>query len=428
MIEPGSAVRPFPVDEVRRRFSALERAGRFVFFDNGAGAQVPDTVIEAVTSHLLTRNVQRGGPYRQSREVDAMIARARDSVAAFVNARSADEIAFGLNATSFIRAISLAVGQTLGSRPEIIVSELDHEANVATWLALERAGARIVWWRLNADEGPGRLRAADLEPLLTERTRLVACTMASNATGSLVDVAGVARRAHAVGAEVFLDAVHYAPHGPIDVRALDCDYLVCSGYKVFAPHMGFAWCRREAINRLPTFREDFIPDVTPDKLEAGTYAYENVAGMEAAVGYLEHLGRGVMAGISHDPPASRTDAIRAAMIAIADYERTLSAMLLDEVAGIPGMTVYGVTDRDHLHERVPTLCFSVAGRDSTAIAAGLAAHDVGVRSGHMYSPRLIQRLGLLPAGAVRASLVHYNTAAEIARFGTALREVIEEGR
>src|SRR5262249_2977522 len=199
------------------------------------------------------------------------------------NAPSCDEIAFGVNATSFIRAISLAVGQTLGRRPEVIVSDLDHEANVATWLALERAGARIVWWHARLDADGARLHPADLEPLLSERTRLVACTMASNATGSIVDIAGGARRVHAVGAEVFVDAVHFAPHGPIDVRALDCDYLVCSGYKVFAPHMGFACCRREAINRLPTFREDFIPDVTPDKLEAGTYVYENVAGMEAAV-------------------------------------------------------------------------------------------------------------------------------------------------
>jgi len=416
---------PFPIDEVRRKFSALERAGRFVFFDNGAGAQVPDTVVEAVTDHLLARNVQRGGPYRQSREVDAMIARARDSVAAFVNARSADEIAFGLNATSFIRAISLAVGQTLGSRPEIIVSELDHEANVATWLALERVGARIVWWRVNADDPLGRLRPADLEPLLTERTRLVACTMASNATGSLVDVADVARLAHAVGAEVFLDAVHYAPHGPIDVRALDCDYLVCSGYKVFAPHMGFAWCRREAINRLPTFREDFIPDVTPDKLEAGTYAYENVAGMDAAVEYLEHLGR-VSSNSSAGRRPSRTEVVRSAMNTIAEYERTLSRLLLDEVGRIPGITVYGITDRERLQERVPTLCFTVAGFDPAAIASGLAAREVGVRSGHMYSPRLVARLGLGPAGAVRASLVHYNTAAEIARFGAALTEVLDD--
>jgi cysteine desulfurase family protein (TIGR01976 family) len=363
----------FPVDDVRRRFPALERAGRFVFFDNGAGVQIPDTVLEAVTDHLLARNVQRGGPYRQSREVDQMIARARDTVAALVNARSADEIAFGLNATSFIRAISLAVGQTLESRPEIIVSELDHEANVATWLALERVGARIVWWRVNADDPLGLLRLADLETLLTERTRLVACTMASNATGSLVDVAGVARRAHAVGAEVFLDAVHYAPHGPIDVRALDCDYLVSSGYKVFAPHMGFAWCRREAINRLPTFREDFIPDVTPDKLEAGTYAYENVAGMDAAVRYLEELGRSFLGGTpSEGAHPSRTEVIRAAMNGIADYERTLSRMLLDEVARIPGVTVYGVTDGARLNERVPTLCFTVAGYESPAVAAGLA--------------------------------------------------------
>jgi cysteine desulfurase family protein (TIGR01976 family) len=409
---------PFPIVEVRRRFPALEQGGHFVFFDNAAGAQIPSSVLDAVTDHLRARNVQRGGPYRQSREVDAAIARARESVAAFVNARGADEIAFGLNATSFIRAISLAIGQTLDTRPEIVVSDLDHEANVATWLALQRAGARIVWWRARVGEDGARLHAADLEPLLTRRTRLVACTMASNATGSLVDVADAARRAHAVGAEVFLDAVHYAPHGPIDVRAIDCDYLVCSGYKVFAPHMGFAWCRREAINRLPTFREDFIPDVTPDKLEAGTYAYENVAGMDAAIAYIEGLGR--------VGAASRVETIRAGMRAIAEYERTLSTRLLDEVERIPGLTVHGVTDRGRLHERVPTLCFSVAGHAASDIADGLAARDIGVRSGHMYSPRLMGRLGLSTAGAVRASLVHYNTADEIARFGAALRELVRD--
>ncbi len=412
--------RIFPVDAVRRQFPALDQAGRFVFFDNAAGAQIPATVLEAVTDHLRMRNVQRGGPYRQSREVDAMIGRARDSVAAFVNARGGDEIAFGLNATSFIRAISLAVGQTLASRREIIVSELDHEANVATWLALERAGARIVWWRARTGADGARLEPADLDSLLTERTRLVACTMATNATGTIVDVADVARRAHAVGAEVFLDAVHYAPHRPIDVKAIDCDYLVCSGYKVFAPHMGFAWCRREAINRLPTFREAFIPDVTPDKLEAGTYAYENVAGMEAAVAYLERIGDGER----RSSAGPRTEAIHAAMTAIAAYECTLSAALLDAVATVPGLTVHGVTDRARLHERVPTLCFTVDGLDASAIATGLAARDVGVRSGHMYSPRLMTRLGLMPAGAVRASLVHYNTVAEIARFREALGEVV----
>ena len=401
----------FPIDDVRRRFPAIARAGRFIFFDNAAGAQVPSPVVDAVTDHLLARNVQRGGPYRHSREVDAMIARARTRVATFVNARGADEIAFGLNATSFIRAISLAVGQTLAARPEVVVSELDHEANVATWLALERVGARIVWWRVR--DSDRRLHPADLDAVLGDRTRLVACTVASNATGTIVDVAEVGRRAHAVGAEVFLDAVHYAPHGAVDVRAFDCDYLVCSGYKIFAPHMGFAWCRREAINRLPTFREDFIPDVTPDKLEAGTYAYENVAGMEAAIEYLEQLGSGSAA---------------AAMALVAEYERTLSSAMLDALQGVRGVTVHGVTHRSRLHERVPTLCFTVDGIESSIVADGFAARDVGVRSGHMYSPRLMARLGLMPGGAVRASLVHYNTPEEVERFRAALVDVIDEAR
>jgi cysteine desulfurase family protein (TIGR01976 family) len=402
---------------VRAQFPAIEQAGRFVFFDNAAGAQVPATVVRAVTDHLLKRNVQRGGPYRHSREVDQMIARTRASVAAFVNADGPDEIAFGLNATSFIRAISLAIGQALGSRREIVVSELDHEANVATWRALERVGARIVLWPVRSD---GRLEPADLDGLLSERTRLVACTVASNATGGIVDVAEVARRAHAVGAEVFLDAVHYAPHGPIDVQALGCDYLVCSGYKIFAPHMGFAWCRRASINALPTFREDFIPDVTPDKLEAGTYAYENVAGMDAAIEYLESLGKDEAA----DSGQARTRTLRRAMSRIAEYERTLSSALLDAIEAVPGARVHGVSDRARLAERVPTVCFTVDGVESSAIATALAEREIGVRFGHMYTPRLMSRLGLLPGGVVRASLAHYNTVDEIGRFAEALAAVV----
>jgi cysteine desulfurase family protein (TIGR01976 family) len=431
MVDPRSSIvatgAAFPVDDIRRRFPAIARAGRFIFFDNAAGAQVPASVVDAVTDHLTARNVQRGGPYGRSREVDAMIVRARESVAAFVNARSADEIAFGLNATSFMRALSLAVGQTIdpagrgasATRSEIVVTELDHEANIATWLALERYGARIVWWRVRGD---ARLHPSDLEEVVGPQTRLIACTMASNATGSLVDVAGAARIARAAGAELFVDAVHYAPHGPIDVQAIDCDYLVCSGYKVFAPHMGFAWCRREAIAALPTFREHFIPDAMPDKLEAGTYSYESIAGVEAAIEYLHDLGSDA------GRRGSRVETLRLAMTAIASYEQTLAREFLDAIEGIPGAAVHGVVDRDRLGERVPTLSFTVSGVDSTAIAAALATRDVGLRSGHMYSPRLIARLGLAGGGVVRASLVHYNTTAEIARFRAALIEVIDEAR
>ena len=390
-----------------------------MFFDNAAGAQIPGSVLAAVTDHLVSRHVQRGGPYPHSQQVDAMIARARDAVAAFVNAQSPREIAFGLNATSFIRSISLAVGQTLGSRREIVVSDLDHEANIATWLALERLGARIVWWNVRDD---GRLHVADLEALVSERTRLVACTAASNATGTRLDVAGATKVAHRAGAEMFVDAVHFGPHGSIDVQSLDCDYLVCSGYKIFAPHMGFAWCRSEAIDGLPTFREDFIPDVTPDKLEAGTYAYESVAGMEAVVEYLARLGR----RCAVSPDLGRTVAVRAAMDAIAAYERTLSEALVDAVLSIDGAVVHGIVDRQQIADRVPTVSFTVRNVAPAAIAAALARRGVGARSGHMYAPRLMHRLNLMPGGTVRVSLVHYNTLAEVSRFRDALADAVAD--
>src|SRR3981081_1004814 len=289
----------FPAQALREQFPALTRAGGSIFFDNAAGAQVPQVVLDAVNRHLVDHNVQRGGRYSQSMAVDATIARSRASVAAFINARRTEEGAFGMNATCFIRLVSLAGGQTLGERNEIVVTDLDHEANIATWLALERMGAKFVWWKIRAD---GCLHPEDLQPLLSSRTRMVACTLASNALGSIVDVRAAADLAHAVGAEIFLDSVHYGPHGTIDVQAFDCDYLVCSGYKIFAPHMGFMWGRYERLMALPTFREDFIPAEPPGKIEAGTVIYENVAGMDAAVNYLAQVGRN-LAGKPGPPDA-----------------------------------------------------------------------------------------------------------------------------
>src|SRR5215470_15419087 len=197
----------FPITQVRAAFPSLQ--DDFIFFDNAAGAQSPRTVLDAVANHLLHRNVQRGGRYRQSQEVDEAIAQARTSVALLVNARHPDEISFGMNATSFMRLISIAIGQSLKDRREIVVTDLDHEANVAVWLALEREGAKVLWWHFRDD---GLLHAEDLDQLLSPRARIVACTLASNAIGSILDIAEVSRRAHAAGAEVFVDAVHYGPH------------------------------------------------------------------------------------------------------------------------------------------------------------------------------------------------------------------------
>ncbi len=400
----------FPVDHVRAAFPALQ--DEFIFFDNAAGAQSPKAVLNAVANHLLHRNVQRGGRYKQSREVDEAIAQARASVALLVNARHPDEISFGMNATSFMRLISLAIGQSLKDRREIIVTDLDHEANIAVWLALEREGAKILWWHFRDD---GRLHPEDLEKLLSPRTRVVACTLASNAIGSVLDVTEISRLAHAAGAEVFIDAVHYGPHGPIDVQAFDCDYLVCSGYKIFSPHMGFLWGRLETLNALPTFREDFVPDTTPAKLEIGTYIYENVAGMDAAVRYMEDLGRLIKPVVT-----SRRTAVVAATEAIRSYEAQLSHAMLDALKNA-NATVYGITAKEQIAHRTPTLCFNLPGISPAKVTEELAKQNIGVRDGHMYSPRLMKRLGLTKeSGAVRASLVHYNTLEEVRKFGSAL--------
>jgi cysteine desulfurase family protein (TIGR01976 family) len=412
--------RRFPIDEVRSRFPALQRSG-FIFFDNAAGAQVPQGVIDAVNHHLLDCNVQRGGRYAKSLQVDAGISSARQSVATLLNARDPNEVAFGMNATSFIRLMSLAIGQTLRPRNEIILTDIDHEANVATWLTLASEGAKFLWWRMRGD---GNLHVEDLQPLLSERTRLVSCAVASNALGSIVDVAAAAELAHGSGAELFLDCVHYSPHGPIDVQAWGCDYLVCSGYKVFSPHMGFLWGRLELLRNLPTFREDFIPDEPPGKIEAGTFVYENVAGMDAAVRYLESLGEEFL---EEGAKPSRRGNLIAAMNEIRNYEEALSSEML-RVLRECGAQVYGIPPEQQSAQRVPTFLFTLKSVSPERATQRMADAGIGVRDGHMYAPRLIARLGLpFPEGAVRASLVHYNTLEEIHRFADVLHDLSQHG-
>lgn len=410
----------FPIESIRAQFPALRRTPLFTFFDNAAGAQVPQIVLDAVNQHLVERNVQRGGRYRHSREVDATIARARESVGVFLNARDPSEVAFGMNATSFIRLVSLAIGQMLHERNEIIVTDMDHEANVATWLALEREGAKFQWWRMRDD---GNLHAEDLKPLLSSKTRLVACTVASNALGSIVDVAAAAKLAHEAGAEIFLDCVHYGPHAVMDVQAFDCDYLVCSGYKIFSPHMGFLWGRRKLLEKLPTFREDFIPDEPPGKIEAGTFIYENVAGMDAAVSYMENLGKSLGDGEGAGAANSKRANIVRAMMAIRSYEESLSLELL-RILRECGATIYGVREDHRVRERVPTLCFNLRKTAPAKVTETMSNAGIGIRDGHMYTPRLMKRFDLRQdSGVVRISAVHYNTMEEVRRFGEVLADL-----
>jgi cysteine desulfurase family protein (TIGR01976 family) len=409
----------FPVDEIRALFPAIRKAGDFIFLENAGGSQVPQTVVDAVANHLIDFNVQRMAKYQHSQGVDRNLDEARESVGMLVNAYRAEEISFGLNATSFIRLVSLGIAKMLGERNEIVITDMDHDANIATWMALEADGARIVWWKMRED---GTLHTEDLAPLLTSRTRLVACTVTAHSIGTIVDVKNVGEMAHAAGAEVFLDCVHYGPHGLIDVQAWDCDYLVCSGYKNFSPHMGFLWGRYDALVKLPTFKEDFIPDVPPYKIEVGTFTYENVAGMNAAVRYLEDLGRRFLAGEGH----SRREALAAAMGAIRDYELRLSREMI-AVLKRHGAEIYGISDEAKLSGRVPTICFNIPGVTPQYIATEMGKARIGVRDGHMFAPRLMKRLGLsMETGALRVSLVHYNKVEEIARFDTVLGEILSK--
>ena len=401
----------FPIDSIRSQFPALNEPRGTIFFDNAAGAQLPARVVDAVRDHLVHRMVQRGGPYMLSREVDDVIERARAAVADLVNAAEPNEIVFGLNGTSFMRLVSQTIAEQRNGRNEIIVTELDHEANISVWLDLQKRGFTIRFWPL-ADGNP-RLDLKDLVPLLSDKTRLVAVTWASNATGSLVDVATVAAAAHDAGAEVFVDAVHYLPHGPIDVQNTGIDYMACSTYKAFAPHMGFGWGRKQHLDNLPTFREYFIPDAAPFKFEIGTYVYENVAGMMAAIEYLEDVGR--RCGADGD----RRQAIHHAMEAIRRYEMTLSDCMLQGLEKIPSVRVYGLRNPS---DRTPTFCFTVEGVPPAKVCENFGRLGYALRHGHLYCPRLIKRMGLSEdAGAIRASLVHYNTADEIDGFLEALR-------
>ena len=426
MVEPSPRLsNAFPVEALRQEFPALRRSGDFIFLENAGGSQVPQRVVDAVAEHLIDFNVQRMAKYRHSAGVDRKLAQARESVAILVNAYRPEEISFGLNATSFIRLVSLGIGKRIaadrgpGARDEIVVTDMDHDANISTWTALEEQGAKIVWWRMRE----GALHVEDLLPLLNARTRIVACAAAAHSLGTLVDVASVGAAAKAAGAELFVDAVHFGPHGLIDVQAWNCDYAVFSGYKNFSPHMGFLWGRYEALLALPTFREDFIPDAPPYKIEVGTFPYENVAGMNAAVNYLESVG----ARLAPGETLSRRETLARAMGAIRDYEQILAREMLRALKRL-GATIHGIADEAEVARRVPTICFSLPGMSPSDFAARMGEAGVGLRDGHLFAPRLMKRLGLpMEVGAIRVSLVHYNTVEEIQRFEAIAARVLAAG-
>ena len=420
------ATRPFDVDAARSHFPALERVtnGRpAAYLDGPAGTQVPRECIDAIAAYLERGGANSHGRFEQSRETDALWLEAHAASAAFLGADDPGEIILGPNMTTLTFALSRGMGRLLRPGDEIVVTRLDHDANVAPWLALQQERDVTIRW-IEIDGNDCTLDLSRFEDLLSDRTRLVAVGLASNAVGTLNPVARMADAVHAAGAWLFVDAVHAAPHLPIDVRALGADFVACSPYKFYGPHLGMIWGRRELLDAIPAVKVRPSSDDLPGRFETGTPPYEVLAGLLGTYRYLEQLG--VDAGAPGDPGTSerRRERLHAALEAMRGYERSLTPLLLDGLASVPGVRVWGITDASRLEERVPTVAFTMERHSPADIAQHLGERAIATWDGDYYAYELIRALGLAESGGmVRVGLVHYNTAAEVERLVDALREL-----
>ncbi|MBN1490367.1 MAG: cysteine desulfurase-like protein [Phycisphaerae bacterium] len=406
--------------QCRRLFPALcrEITGRpAVFFDGPGGSQVPQPVIDAVGRYLAEANSNHGGVFATSRASDAMLVEAARAVADFLGTDDPETVIFGANMTTLTLALSRALARTWSAGDEVIVTQLDHDANHTPWvLAAQDAGATVQCVRIHP--GDCTLDLDDLAAKLSSRTRLVAVCCASNAVGTMPPVTTIAEMAHAAGAQVVLDAVHYAPHALIDVQAWDCDYLVCSAYKFFGPHVGVLWGKRPLLSELRPYKLRTAPEALPGRWMTGTQNHEGIAGTLAAIEYLADLGRpAVGAG------ASRRAALAAAFARIGEYERPLTAHLIRGLDQIPGIRIWGITDPARLTERTPTVSITHARYRPIEIARYLAERGFFVWCGNFYALALTEALGLEPDGVTRIGLLHYNTIEEIDRLLATLREL-----
>jgi len=410
---------PYDLDAVRAQFPALaitDDGTRRIYFDNPAGTQVPTSVAEAMSRCLLETNANGGGYFRSSQQADTVVAAARQAMADFLGAATPDEIVFGQNMTTITLHISRSLGRLFAPGDEIIVSRMDHDANVWPWVLLARdLGFEIKWLPFDATTFEFDLDV--LDDLLGERTRLVCVGGASNLTGTVNDVATICAKAKSAGALSFVDAVQSAPHVHTDVQEMGCDFLVCSPYKFFGPHQGVLFGREEILGKLEPYKVRPAPERFPGSFETGTQSHEGCAGITAAIDYFAWIGE-TMAGAT-----GRRNALRAAMEMLFEYEKTLSAHLVDGLQSLDGVTVQGITDA--LDRRVPTVSFTHERVAPNKIAAALAEQNIFVWSGHNYAVEAARTLGLLESGGVvRVGPVHYNSVAEIDELFEALGEIL----
>ena len=410
----------FDLAWVRAQFPSLSQKVNgqpAVFLDGPGGTQVPQRVIDAISDYLKRNNANTGGAYATSRNTDAMIANARAAIADFLGC-DADEVVFGANMTALTYALSRAIGKGLPPGDEIVLTHLDHDANVSTWRALEERGVVIRMAEIH--EADCTLDMDDLAAQINPKTKLVAVGYASNAVGTINDVKEIVRLAHQRGAMAFIDAVHYAPHGAIDVRALDCDFLVCSTYKFFGPHMGVLYGKREHLERLHPYKVRANSNAIPNRWEWGTLNHECIAGIAACVEYLADLGRSVNSALG-----ARRVALLAAFEAIHKHERELMETMIRGLLEIPGLKLYGVSDPKQFARRCPTMAVRIKGHTPLQLATKLGERGFFTWDGNYYALDLTERLDVeKDGGFLRIGLAHYNTLEEVERLLAAVREIV----
>jgi cysteine desulfurase family protein (TIGR01976 family) len=411
----------FDVAWVREQFPSLQlrvNGQQAAFLDGPAGTQVPRQVMDAVQKYFLDANANTYGAFLTSRRTNEMIANTRAAMADLFNC-TPEEVVFGQNMTTITLGLARAIGRELKPGDEILLTILDHDANYSPWRVLEEKG--VVIRTVDIRESDCRLDLDDLKSKLSSKTKLLAVGYASNIVGTINPIAEITKLAHAAGALIYVDAVHYAPHGPIDVKALDCDFLVCSPYKFFGPHMGTLYGKKEHLERFKPYKVRPAADSAPECWETGTQIQELIAGIYAAVEYLAAVGRRC------DPSArSRREALLAAYRSTVAYERVLVARLIAGLLAIPGLQFFGISDPQRFGERCSTVSVRLGKGTPTEAATFLADRGIFTWDGNFYALNLTERLGVEKLGGVlRVGLVHYNTAEEVDRLLAGLTDFLE---
>ena len=415
------------LDLIRRQFPALNRP--VVFFDNPGGTQIAKQSLDRINKYLIECNANHAGAFETSIASDAVLDEAHRAMADFYNAASAEEIIFGNNMTSLTLHISRSISREWNEGDEIVVTRLDHDANVTPWvLAAQDRGVKVNW--VDFDVEDGTLKLDDLQKALERKPRLLAVGYASNSLGTINPIAKIVEMAHEAGALVYVDAVQYAPHGPIDVQKLDCDFLVSSAYKFFGTHAGILYGKRALLEKLFAYKVRPATDKIPGKFETGTQNHEGIAGVLGAIEYFEWIGKGFggryVEGLKEEGYQGRRLELKKGLTAIRSYEFELGRALLSALESVPGLHIYGLSDVRRLEDRVATFAFRLKDMPPRVVAEKLAKEGIYVWDGNYYAINVTERLGLEQhGGMVRVGAAHYNTLAEVQRLKDALMKISE---